>query len=190
MVIIDAMPHRHVGPDLTPHLWRQATTGGRAPTGGRSLPVSVTYANHAALVTGAHPQDTGIHGNHVWNPGRGWIPAPKEGPRAPTLFDHVAATGGRSAFVAGDHKLVHQMGATTADHCWPPDGWIPDGTERCEFGYVADAGVLADLDDVDRAGGLDADLVVVHLNQPDTTSHVYGPDSPEALVQYRATVAA
>lgn len=190
MVIIDAMPHRYVGPDLTPHLWHQAATGGRAPTGGRSLPVSVTYANHAALVTGAHPRDTGIHGNHVWNPGRGWVPAPKEGPRARTLFDDVADNGGRSTFVAGDHKLVHQMGATTADHCWPPDGRIPDGTARCEFGYVADAGVLDALDDVDRAGGLDADLVVVHLNQPDTTSHLYGPDSPEALEQYRATDAA
>jgi len=190
MVIIDAMPHRHVRPDLTPHLWRQTTAGGRAPTGGRSLPVSVTYANHAALVTGAHPQDTGIHGNHVWDPERGWVPAPKEGPRAPTLFDDVAAAGGSSAFVVGDHKLVHQMGGTTADHCWPPDGWIPDGTERCEFGYVADAGVLAALDDVDRCGGLDTDLVVVHLNQPDTTSHLYGPDSPEALEQYRATDAA
>ena len=66
MVVIDAMPHRHVGPALTPQLWRQAASGGRAPMGALSLPVSVTYANHAAFVTGADPIVTGVHGNHAW----------------------------------------------------------------------------------------------------------------------------
>jgi len=33
MVVIDAMPHRHVGPASTPNLWRQAAGGGRAPMG-------------------------------------------------------------------------------------------------------------------------------------------------------------
>src|SRR6187431_1048981 len=36
MVVIDAMPHRHVGAGLTPNLWRQAASGGRAPMGGLS----------------------------------------------------------------------------------------------------------------------------------------------------------
>lgn len=183
MVIIDAMPHRYVGPDLTPHLWQQTTTGGWAAAGGRSLPVSVTYANHAAFVTGAHPRTTGIHGNHVWCDERGWAAAPKEGPRARTLFDDVADAGGRSAMVAGDHKLVHQMGGARADQCWPPDGWFPDGTGRCEFGYATDAAVLDALEATD----IDVDLLVVHLNQPDTTSHLHGPDSPAALEQYRRT---
>jgi hypothetical protein len=37
---------------------------------------------------------------------------------------------------------------------------------------------------------LDVDVAVIHLNEPDTTSHLYGPDSPEAFEQYRATDAA
>ena len=37
---------------------------------------------------------------------------------------------------------------------------------------------------------LDADFVVIHLNEPDTTSHLYGPDSGEAMEQYRSTDAA
>ena len=183
MVIIDAMPHRYVGPELTPNLWTQATSGGRAAAGGGSLPVSVTYANHAAFVTGAPPRITGIHGNHVWSCERGWIAAPKQGPRARTLFDDVADAGGRSALAVGDHKLVHQMGGARADQCWPPDGWFPDGTERCAFGYATDAAVLDALERTD----LDVDLLVVHLNQPDTTSHLHGPDSDEALEQYHRT---
>lgn len=183
MVVIDALPHRHVGPTLTPHLWRQVGAGGRAPQGGMSLPVSVTYANHAAFVTGADPSITGVYGNHTWIGGEGWVRSPKAGPRARTLFDAVGDAGGRSVAVVGDHKLVAQMGAHRADVSWPPGGWIPDGVERCEFGYVTDAEVVRTVNACD----LDADLVVLHLNQPDTTSHLYGPDSPEALHRYRQT---
>ena len=183
MIIIDALPHRHVGAALTPNIWRQASEGARAPDGGRSLPMSVTYANHAAFVTGVDPSETGVYGNHTWIDGEGWVPSPKAGPRAATLFDRVAAAGGRSVTVVGDHKLVAQMGGDRADEVWPPGGWIPDGIARCEFGYPADAAVVAAVRSID----LDADLVVLHLNQPDTTSHLYGPDSPQAIEQYGAS---
>jgi hypothetical protein len=183
MIVIDAMPHRHVGPSLTPNLWAQAASGGRAPMGALSLPVSVTYANHAAFVTGAGPDVTGIHGNHAWIDGQGWVSAPQQGPRATTLFERVDAAGGHSAMVAGDQKLVPQMGGARAGVVWPPDGRLPDGTDRCVFGYASDAAVLAALDHVD----LDVDFGLVHLNEPDTTSHLHGPDSVEAMDQYRAT---
>ena len=186
MIVIDAMPHRHVNPTLTPNLWAQAASGGRAPMGAMSLPVSVTYANHAAFVTGADPVVTGIHGNHAWDAERGWVPSPKEGPRAPTLFERVGAAGGRSAMVAGDQKLVSQMGGSSADMVWPPDGRLPDGTERCAFGYASDAAVVAATEQTD----LDVDVALIHLNEPDTTSHLHGPDSAEARDQYHATDAA
>jgi len=186
MIVIDAMPHRHVNPRLTPHLWHQAATGGRAPMGAMSLPVSVTYANHAAFVTGAEPSVTGVHGNHTWIDDRGWLPSPKQGPRAATLFDRVGDAGGTSVMVAGDQKLIAQMGGGRADVSWPPDGRLPEGTERCAFGYASDAAVLAALEDID----LDVDFALVHLNEPDTTSHLHGPDSIEALEQYRTTDAA
>lgn len=186
MIVIDAMPHRHVSPTLTPNLWGQAASGGRAPMGALSLPVSVTYANHAAFVTGADPVVTGLHGNHAWADERGWVSAPKEGPRAPTLFERVGAAGGRSAMVAGDQKLVSQMGGSRADVVWPPSGRLPEGTDRCAFGYASDAAVLAALEQVD----LDVDLALIHLNEPDTTSHLHGPDSAQAIDQYRSTDAA
>ena len=46
--------------------------------------------------------------------------------------------------------------------------------------------MLSALDGID----LDVDFAVVHLNEPDTTSHLHGPDSAEAAEQYRATDAA
>lgn len=183
MIIIDALPHRYVDPGLTPNLWRQGVEGARAPNGGMSLPVSVTYANHAAFVTGADPAVTGVFGNKTWIDGEGWVRSYKAGPRATTLFGRVAEAGGHSVIIVGDHKLIAQMGGERADHVWPPDGWIPDGTPRCEFGYPSNAAVV----DAARSADLDADFVVLHLNQPDTTSHIYGPDSTEALEQYRAT---
>ena len=186
MIVIDALPHRHVSPALTPHLWQQAAAGGRAPMGAMSLPVSVTYANHAAFVTGADPAITGVHGNHTWIDDLGWVPSPKQGPRATTLFERVGAAGGRSVMVAGDQKLVAQMGGARADVVWPPDGRLPEGTERCAFGYASDAAVLSALEGVDLA----VDFAVIHLNEPDTTSHLHGPDSVEAFDQYRATDAA
>ena len=186
LLVIDAMPHRHVSPTLTPQLWQQAAAGGRAPMGALSLPVSVTYANHAAFVTGADPELTGVHGNHTWIDDRGWVPSPKEGPRATTLFERVGAAGGTSVMVAGDQKLVAQMGGARADVVWPPDGRLPEGTERCAFGYASDAAVLTALEGID----LDVDFAVIHLNEPDTTSHLHGPDSAEAFEQYRATDAA
>ena len=186
MIVIDAMPHRYVSPTLTPNLWHQAATGGRAPMGALSLPVSVTYANHAAFVTGADPAVTGVHGNHTWIDERSWAPSPEHGPRAITLFDRVGDAGGVSAMVAGDQKLIAQMGGGRADVSWPPNGRLPEGTERCAFGYASDAAVLSALDAID----LDVDFALVHLNEPDTTSHLHGPDSAEAVEQYRATDAA
>jgi hypothetical protein len=185
MIVIDAMPHRHVGPSSTPNLWRQAAGGGRAPMGALSLPVSVTYSNHAAFVTGVDPVVTGVHGNHTWS-ADGWMPSPKSGPGATTLFERVRAAGGRSAIVAGDQKLIGQMGGSQADAAWPPDGRLPEGTQRCAFGYASDAAVLSVLGGID----LEVDFAVIHLNEPDTTSHLHGPDSPEAIEQYRATDAA
>ncbi len=186
MIVIDAMPHRHVSPSLTPHLWHQAATGGRAPMGALSLPVSVTYANHAAFVTGADPAVTGVHGNHTWIDDHGWAPSPKQGPRAVTLFDRVGDARGSSAMIAGDQKLIAQMGGGRADVSWPPNGRLPEGTARCAFGYASDAAVLSALEGID----LDVDFAVIHLNEPDTTSHLHGPDSAEAVEQYRATDAA
>ena len=76
------------------------------------------------------------------------------------------------------------MGATTADRHWPPDGAPPDGTRLDAMGYVDDRDtVLQIVDALDAA----PDLLVSHLNGPDTAAHLYGPDSDGALAGYRDT---
>ena len=183
LVIIDGLPHRKVSPELTPCLWRQVMGGGRAPEGGLSLPVSVTYANHATFVTGADAVETNIFGNAAWDNEVGWVPSPSVGPRLPTLFDRVAERAGRSAMVAGDHELVAQMGADAASSVWPPNGVLPSDTATCAYGYASDEAVVA----ATAATDLDVDLAVLHLNEPDTTNHRFGPDSSEAEEQLRST---
>lgn len=186
LAILDAFPHRKVSPELTPNLWQQVVLGGWSPTGGRSLPVSVTYSNHAAFVTGADPTTTGLWGNRGWVPGTGFRATYDIGPEAPTLFDHCAAGGRRSVAAVGDHKLIVTMGASAADESWPPAGKLDATVPLDAYGYPQDVAVIEAASRID----LHADFVLLHLNEPDTTMHVSGPESGDALAQYRASDAA
>ena len=176
--ILDAMPPGVVTPGATPKLWAQVLEGGRAPIGGLSLPVSVTYSNHAAFVTGVGPKETGLWGNAAWVDG-GFVPTYDAGPRATTLFDRCKAADRRAIVAVGDHKLITTMGAQVADISWPPAATIPEGAELDAFGYLADSAVVGAVGEMD----LNADLIVLHLNEPDTTLHVHGPDSNEFAEQ-------
>ncbi len=176
--ILDAMPPGVVTPTSTPNLWAQVVEGGRAPLGGLSLPISVTYSNHAAFMTGVGPERTGLWGNAAWVDG-GFMPTYDAGPRATTLFDRCKDADRRAVVAVGDHKLVTTMGANVADQTWPPTAEVPKGTKLDAFGYVADSAVV----EADGGMDLDADLVVLHLNEPDTTLHVHGPQSREFTEQ-------
>jgi hypothetical protein len=84
----------------------------------------------------------------------------------------------------GDQHLIQVMGAHRADEHWPPDGVLTDDIDRDGHGYAADHEVLPRLLVV--LEGDRPDLVVGHLNEPDTAAHIYGPDSEGALESYRA----
>lgn len=183
-LVLDGMPVRHVGRRHTPTLAGLAAGGGWAPMGGCAVAPSSTYPNHATFVTGVGPDRHGVHGNHVVDAEGGVHDASAVGPTGATLFDACRAAGRSSAAVLGDHHLVGVMRADRADRHWPPDGLLPDDVARDALGYAADTEVAA------RLGPVLADppdLVVAHLNQPDTTEHLHGPESPAAFAQYRAT---
>jgi arylsulfatase A-like enzyme len=59
-----------------------------------------------------------------------------------------------------------------------------DDVARDGHNYAADPEVVARLEPAVRRG---ADLVVGHLNEPDTAAHMHGPDSEAALDNYRST---
>jgi hypothetical protein len=184
--VLDALPVRHVGPDHTPVLFELARSGGVAAGGARAVMTSATYPNHATFATGTDPERHGVVTNWVPEPGR-VVPAWKLPLRVPTVFDACRAATRSSIAVLGDQHLVGVMGATRADRHWPPNGEPPDGTRLDAMGYVDDRDTVREIvDAIDAA----PDLVVSHLNGPDTAAHLFGPDSDDALAGYRDTDAA
>jgi arylsulfatase A-like enzyme len=181
LVILDGMPARHVNDNITPTLARIGREG--ASTVGRAVMTSATYPNHATFITGAVPAGHGLFANWVHD-GERPRPAHKIGPTGPTLFDACRAAGKSSAAVLGDHHLIGVMGARQADDHWPPDGKLADDVARDRLAYAADAEVVA------RLPADLPNLLVAHLNEPDTAGHLDGPDSAEAAASYRQTDAA
>ena len=180
-VIVDALPPRHLNGTTMPTLAALADEGGSAV--GRAVMTSATYPNHATFATGRLPREHRILANWVVHEGRP-RPSYHVGPAAPTIFDACRAGGRSCAAVLGDQNLIGVMGAHTADHHWPPDGALPDDVERDGHGYAANREVLPRI--LQALVGDRPDLVVAHINEPDTEAHIYGPDSPEALESYRA----
>jgi arylsulfatase A-like enzyme len=184
LVILDGLPPRHVEPGLTPNLCALAAEG--AAGTGRSVMTSSTYPNHATFATGAAPAEHGILGNWVLADGQP-RPAQDVGGGGPPHSDACAPAGLVSIAVVGDQHLVGVMGAAAATHHWPTGGVLPDDAVRDGHGYVADEELVR------RAQPwLDApaDLLVLHLNEPDTACHVHGPDSAEARACFGRTDAA
>ena len=144
---------------------------------------SATYPNHATFATGVGPLEHGLLANWIVVDGRP-RPAQKVGPSVPTVFDTCHAAGRSSAAVVGDQHLIHVMGAQRADEHWPPDGVLADDIARDGHGYAADDEVLPRLLRV--LDGDRPDLVVGHLNEPDTAEHIFGPDSEGAFESYRS----
>lgn len=182
LLILDAMPPRHVGPSTTPVLAALGAEG--ASSVGRAVMLSSTYPNHASFATGAAPSIHGLLGNWVVTD-RGPCPAQRVGPTVPTLFDACRAAGRSSGVVVGDQHLIGVMGAARADSHWPEGGVTPEGVVVDAHGYPTDDEVAPRLAPLLAAGG--PDLVVGHLNAPDTAAHVHGPDSEEALATYAST---
>lgn len=181
-LVLDGLTPEVVGPDVTPVLSGWCDQSGTRPrTVPAVLPAS-TYPNHATFVTGAQPPVHGIVGNHVRCDDGRFRAAHKIGPLVPTIFDAVAAAGLESSVVVGDQDLIGVMGARAASSHWPPDGAVPDGAATDAHGYLDDDVTLPVLVDALRG---DAELVVGHLNAPDTAGHVHGP--ADARDVYRAT---
>jgi arylsulfatase A-like enzyme len=180
-LIIDALPPRHVSDAVTPALAGLARDGGSSI--GRAVMTSATYPNHATFATGVDPSVHGLFANWLVVDGQP-RPAQAVGPLVPTIFDACRAAGRSSAAIVGDQHLIQVMGAHAADHHWPLNGVLDDDVARDGHGYAADHEVLPRLLRV--LDGDRPDLVVGHLNEPDTAAHIYGPDSDGAIESYRS----
>jgi hypothetical protein len=176
LLVLDGFSPRHLTAAIAPNLVRAGKEGARAPDGGRAVLAAATYPNHASLVTGTEPAVHGIFANDTFT-AAGVRPAQEIGAAGPTLFDAAAAAVLSTAVVVGDPKILGVVGAARCQRHWPPGGVVPAGTPLVR-GYAANAVTFAALLEVLDGG---ADVVLCQLDNTDGVSHMFGPDSPEAL---------
>lgn len=170
-VILDGVGARRVRPDTMPALHALAVSGAWRPEGAHAVLCSATYPNVVTLVTGTSPAAHRIFANEL-----------ASGPPArATVFERASESS--SEMVAGDQCLIDVAGGRSAGRHWPPEGVLPPSAIRDEFGYAADAEVLTRAVE---AAERRPDLLVVHINGPDTAAHLYGPGSSEATDAYRS----
>ncbi len=181
MLVLDGFPPRHCTRVVTPNLVKIGEAGTWVRGGGRAVLPSITYPNHASLATGLPPQAHGIVANHVFTDA-GLKPAKDIGARGSTFLDAAHAAGLTTAVIVGDAKILGVVGAQRCDDHWPPGGALPPDTPTVR-GYAADSTTIASLRRTLDGG---ADVILCQLDNTDGVSHIYGPDSPEAMVQYAA----
>ncbi len=181
MLVLDGFSPRHCTRAVTPNLVEIGEAGAWARGGGRAVLPSITYPNHASLVTGLAPQAHGIVANQVFTDS-GLKPAKDIGARGMTFLDAAHAAGLNTAVITGDARILGVVGAARCDNHWPPGGALPPGTPTVR-GYAADSVASAALR---RALDDGADVALCQLDNTDGVSHIYGPDSPEAIAQYAA----
>jgi hypothetical protein len=178
LLVLDGFSPRHLTPAIAPNLVRAGEDGARPAGGGRAVLTAATYPNHASLVTGAEPAVHGIFANDTFT-AAGIRPAQEVG-AGPTLLDTAGAMGLRTAVVVGDPKILGVAGAARCHAHWPLGGVVPPGTPLVR-GYAANAVTFGALLDVLDSG---ADVVLCQLDNTDGVSHMFGPDSPEAIAMH------
>jgi hypothetical protein len=179
LLVLDAFSPKYCTRAIAPHLVRAGEEGAWARGGGRAVLPSVTYPNHASLVTGRAPADHGIFATNTFT-GDGIRPARDVGARGASFLDAARAAGLRTAVVVGDANILGVVGASRCDAHWPPGGMLPPGTPLVR-GYAANAVTFgALLETLDQG----ADVVLCQLDNTDGFSHEYGPDSSEAVAAH------
>jgi len=181
-VVIDALPNSLVSNEWTPNLWNLASEGSWNKEGGQAVLSTATYPNHASFVSGDLPQSHKIFTNRVWT-GHEFKISSDVGPEGDTLFKALARNSFESSVVVGDHHLIGVIGADRASNHWPLDGKRAE-VELDEFRYASD---LAVLDAIDNSQLISADFGFVHFNEPDTASHIHGPNSEELKSRVKRT---
>ena len=179
ILVLDGFCPRHCTRAVSPHLISMQKAGAYAPDGGRSVLPSSTYPNHASLATGMEPIHHGILANNTFTD-EGVKPAQKVGARGTTFLDAAAEHGLITGVAVGDGNIIGVVGATRAHQHWPPQGVIPSGTPLVR-GYAENATTFGQLFKMIKEG---VDVALCQLDNTDGISHLFGPDSPEAIAAH------
>jgi ectonucleotide pyrophosphatase/phosphodiesterase family member 5 len=165
LVVDGCRPDEAAGEHLS--VVRDLAEQGTSYSQARSVTVAETIPNHVAMMTGVHPDRSGVPANSVWDPARGEVRDLGEATdlTAPTLLDRLPAELGlRTASVLSKDYLFGVFGER-ASLRWEPSPMLPitnHAPDIFTMGAALDmiddhdpAFMFVNLGDVDRFGHAD-----------------------------------
>lgn len=153
LISVDGLRPDAITADRAPHMAALRAAGAQARLALNDLP-SATLPNHTTMLTGLVSD---VHGVLLDFELCGYV-------RLPTVFDHAAEAGLRSAFFASKAKLRYLA--------------PPGSLETVDIGSDTEALVARLIEQIAPDG---PDLIFLHLREPDSTGHDAGWMSPPYL---------
>lgn len=110
-LVLDGCAPEYFTAETAPRLHRLAGAHGFVKRVQCAMP-SVTNVNHACLLSGKWPEETGIAGNYVYDPktGREGFLEERGYMRAPTLLQWARRAGGKTALLTVKGKILGVYG--------------------------------------------------------------------------------
>ncbi len=162
-------------PDIyhTPNLDRIAKAGCKAGSLKPSYP-SKTFPNHYAIATGLYPDHNGIVQNSFYDP----------------KLDRTFRMGDRQAvedsiFWEGEAiwETAERQGVKTAAYFWvgseSNEHYRPGISKKYESGFPYKQQIDTVFKWLSMPSDIRPELVMFYFDEPDKTSHAFGPESPE-----------
>ncbi len=186
VLVIDGCAPEYLTPDTAPHIFRLAETYGFIKTIKSAIP-TVTNVNHACILSGRFPEDTGVTGNYYYNPDTGEEGFVEERGfmKIPTVLHTCRERGLKTAFLTVKGKV---LGVYGEDADIGINAQAPDLRQLESLGLTMPPGVS---DPACTEWIMSAALACVRQEAPDfvycTTNdccfHHYGPETEEARQQ-------
>ena len=188
ILVIDGCAPEYITPEHAPNIHRLAAQSGFVKTVKAVVP-TVTNVNHASILSGKFPSETGMAGNYFYNPATGeeGFIEEKGFMKAETLLQAYRRKGLRTAFLTVKGKLLGVYGhaADTGISVQTPDPALlkklglsapPEVSSLESSRWIVEA-ALAVIKKEDPA--------LVYCTTNDYGFHHFEPGSPEAQLQIR-----
>lgn len=189
ILVIDGCAPEYLTEATAPNIYRIARETGFVKTVQCAMP-SVTNVNHACILSGKWPEQTGVTGNYFYDPATGeeGFIEEKGFMKAPTILQRCKEAGGRTALLTVKGKVlgVYGEGADIGISAQAPDPGLleryglpappPIQSEASTEWIVEAACRCIEIDDPD----------LVYCTTNDYVFHHRAPGSREALAQIAA----
>jgi len=186
ILVIDGCAPEYITPEHAPHIHRLAGQAGFAKTVKAVVP-TVTNVNHASILSGKFPSETGMAGNYFYNPvtGEEGFIEEKGFMKAETLLQAYRKRGLKTAFLTVKGKLLGVYGhaADIGISVQTPDEALlkkyslsaPPAVSSLDSSRWIVNAALAVIKQEDPA--------LVYCTTNDYGFHHFGPEAPEVQLQ-------